>query len=219
MFCLCPHPFTSKSHLKDTFLLPPLHLSSVEPCVQGRGRRGESTLLESHSLGGVNTVSGPPPPVVGAHQINKCTNLQVIRNMFTRVEEKQPFGMAGAVASGTAAAAWDSSRGAGKRKSMWTCQVFHFRSGYFQVEEKRVCMRERERELEREREMPKEMEREKKCRGTVTEARRGGTEATRQWQANIIPVGLGLNPVSFSQELGVLDLAPCPLRIFVSSPP
>ena len=124
MFCLCPHPFTSKSHLKDTFLLPPLHLSSVEPCVQGRGRRGESTLLESHSLGGVNTVSGPPPPVVGAHQINKCTNLQVIRNMFTRVEEKQPFGMAGAVASGTAAAAWDSSRGAGKRKSMWTCQVF-----------------------------------------------------------------------------------------------
>ena len=32
------------------------------------------------------------------------------------------------------------------------------------------------------------------------------------------PVGWGLNPVSFSQELGVLDLAPCPLRIFASSP-
>ena len=81
------------------------------------GRRGESALLENHSLGGVNSVSGPPPPVVGAHQINKCTNSRVNRSMFTRVEENQLFGVAGAVASGAAAAAWDSSRGAGKRKS------------------------------------------------------------------------------------------------------
>lgn len=83
--------------------------------------------------------------------------------MFTRVEENQLFGVAGAVASGAAAAAWDSSRGAGKSK--WTFQVFRFRSGYFQAEGKRVCMRGRERGLEKEREMPEEMEREQKCRG------------------------------------------------------
>ena len=85
--------------------------------------------------------------------------------MFTRVEENQLFGVAGAVASGAAAAAWDSSRGAGKRKSKWTFEVFRFRSGYFQAEGKRGCMRGRERGLEREREMPEEMEREQKCRG------------------------------------------------------
>ena len=52
--------------------------------------------------------------------------------------------------------------------------------------------------MEREREMPKEMGRGKKRRGTVTEAQRGGAEAARQWQANIIPVGLGLNPIARS---------------------
>lgn len=46
--------------------------------------------------------------------------------------------------------------------------------------------------------MPKEMGRGKKRRGTVTEAQRGGAEAARQWQANIIPVGLGLNPIARS---------------------
>ena len=83
----------------------------------------------------------------------------------------------------TATAARDGSQGGGKRKSTWTFQVFHFRSGYFQAEGKRacVCVKERERELEREREMPKEMEREKKCRGTVTEAQCGGTQVTRHY--------------------------------------
>lgn len=145
MFCLCPHPLTSKSHLKDTFLPPTLHLSSVEPCVQGRGRRGESALLESHSLGGVNTVSGPPPPVVGAHQINKRTNSQVNRNMFTRVEEKQPFGIAGAVASGTAAAAWDSSQGGGEEKAQVDLPSVPLQEWAFPSRGE-VCMYERERE-------------------------------------------------------------------------
>lgn len=59
--------------------------------------------------------------------------------------------------------------------------------------------------------MPEEMEREKKCRGPVIQG--GSTVAQKQQgsgRRTEDPVGWGLNPVSFSQELGVLDLAPCP---------
>ena len=209
MFCLCPHPLTSKSHLKDTFLPPTLHLSSVEPCVQGRGRRGESALLESHSLGGVNTVSGPPPPVVGAHQINKRTNSQVNRNMFTRVEEKQPFGIAGAVASGTAAAAWDSSQGGGEEKAQVDLPSVPLQEWAFPSRGE-VCMYERERER------LGEGERDAKGDGEREETQGDSDRGAAWWRRSSKAVAGEHNPSGFgfeshSQELGVLDLAPCPL--------
>ena len=173
----------SPAHLQVS---PQRHLPS-SPCVwaqwgcvsmakvgMGRVRCWRATAWEGL------TVSGPPPPIVRAHQISKHTNSQVNRTMFTRVEEKQLFGIAGTVAWGAATGRQSGGRGRESPRGPSKCST----SGVGISKQRgsvRVCVwkKERERELEREREMPKEMEREKKCRGTVTEAQRGGTQVTR----------------------------------------
>lgn len=99
-------------------------------------------------------------------------------------------------------------RGAGKRKPKWTFQVFHFRSGHFQAEGKCVCMRERERIGEGERDAKGDGEREE----TQGDSDRGAAWWRRSSKAvagEHNPSGFGFE--SHSQELGVLDLAPCPL--------
>ena len=137
---------TSKSPLKDAFFPPGRRLSTGEPCVWGRGWHGESSFLESRSLGGVNAFSGHPQ-IVGAHQINKHTDSQVNRKRL--LEWKKTSSLALLVRWHLEQQTAWGGRVAGEGKSTCTFQVLHARSGYFQAKRKSVCVCVRERERER----------------------------------------------------------------------
>ena len=79
----------------------------------------------------------------------------------------------------TATAARDGSQGGGKRKSTWTFQVFHFRSGYFQAEGKRACVCVKERESKR----TGEGERDAKGDGEREEMQRDSDRGLVWWHA------------------------------------
>ena len=96
------------------------------------------------------------------------------RNMFIRVEENSFFGTTSAMASGTAAAAWDNSQGEPESKHAFSkCLSQEWAFPSKQEVHARVYVYDRERKRERERGG-------KRCRGASTELQWSGMQVTRQ---------------------------------------